>query len=71
MVAMQFQMVQELVRTAQGIERVMNDTPRSTSEQSDHKIQKKRFHTSYIEESSFEERKEGSVVHGGSSRGVR
>jgi hypothetical protein len=29
---MQFQSIRELVRAAQGIERVMNDTPRPTSE---------------------------------------
>ncbi|KAL9405108.1 hypothetical protein Peur_002080 [Populus x canadensis] len=34
LVAMQFQSVRELVRAAQGMERVMNDTPRLTSEQS-------------------------------------
>jgi hypothetical protein len=34
LVAMQFQSIQELVRVAQGMERVMNDTPRLTSEQS-------------------------------------
>jgi hypothetical protein len=34
LVAMQFLSVQDLVRATQGMERVMNDTPRLTSEQS-------------------------------------
>ena len=46
------------MRAAQGIERVMNDTPRPTSEQS----QTTGFHTSYREESSSEERKEWVII---------
>jgi hypothetical protein len=82
LLAVQFQSVQELVRGAQGVERVMNDTQGQQVSRSDYVIQKKGFHTFYREESSSEKRKgrviiratpekRGSFVHGGSLGGAR
>jgi hypothetical protein len=83
LVAMQFQSVRELVQAAQGMERVMNDTPRSTSEQSQTMGFKRRDFISPIGRnpplkkgnsgSSFGSfpRRGGSFVHGGSSRDTR
>jgi hypothetical protein len=83
LVAMQFQSIQELVRVAQGIERVMNDTPRPTSEQSQTTGFKRGDFTLPIGRnpppkkgksgSSFGSlpKKGGSFVHGGSLGGVR
>lgn len=83
LVAMQFQSIRELVRAAQGIERVMNDMPRQTSEQSQTTGFKRRDFTPPIGRnpppkkgksgSSFGPlpKKGGSFVHSGSSGGVR
>ena len=83
LVAMQFQSVRELVQATQGMERVMNDTPRSTSEQSQTMGFKRRDFISPIGRnphlkkgnsgSSFGSfpRRGGSFVHGGSSGDAR
>jgi hypothetical protein len=83
LVAMQFQSVRELVRAAQGMERVMNDTPRLTSEQSQTTGFKRRDFIPPMGRnpplkkgrsgSSFGPlpKKRGSFIHGGSSGGAR
>ena len=83
LVAMQFQSVRELVRAAQGMERVMNDTPRLTSEQSQTTGFKRRDFIPPMgtnpplkkgrSGSTFRPlpRKRGSFIHGGSSGGAR